>query len=206
MYRFMDNEIKYCPYCGEKIRKEAKKCKHCGEWLTDKTKKAAEIKKEKQEKASFEEWKAEREKKQKRNYTAEILLSIIVLVIFWGGIALIVHYAVPSDKRMERAIIKDIQECVKDKATSYTNVLLGKEVGEITSLFFDSGISDEGIVEQFKKNNSITIESKWLWSIGKIYNRNTFDDGTIVCFGFLGIVIPFVEWDDFILMDEEEIN
>lgn len=27
------------------------------------------------------------------------------------------------------------------------------------------------------------------------------EDGTMVCFGFLGIVIPFVEWDDFILMD-----
>ena len=26
-------EMKRCPYCGEKILAEAKKCKHCGEWL-----------------------------------------------------------------------------------------------------------------------------------------------------------------------------
>lgn len=202
----MDMETKCCPYCGEKIRKEAKKCRHCGEWLTEETKKAADIKKKEQEKASFEKWKAEREKKQKMNGVVGILAFVFMLVAFWGGIALIIHYTVPSDKRMERAIIKDMQECVRDKATSYTNLLLGEEAGGIASLFFDSGISDEGIVEQFKKNNSITIESKWLWAVGKISNRNFFDDGTVVCFGFLGIVIPFVEWEDFILMDEEETN
>jgi len=32
----MSEEIKQCPYCGEKIKVEAKKCRHCGEWL-DKT-------------------------------------------------------------------------------------------------------------------------------------------------------------------------
>ena len=202
----MDMETKCCPYCGEKIRKEAKKCRHCGEWLTEETKKAADIKKKEQEQASFEKWKAEREKKQKMNGVVGILAFVFMLVAFWGGIALIIHYTVPSDKRMERAIIKDMQECVRDKATSYTNLLLGEEAGGIASLFFDSGISDEGIVEQFKKNNSITIESKWLWAVGKISNRNFFDDGTVVCFGFLGIVIPFVEWEDFILMDEEETN
>ena len=203
----MDTETKYCPYCGEKIRREAKKCKHCGEWLTEETKKIAEIKKKEEEKADFEKWKEEREKNQpKENYVVGFLSIVLINVIFWGGISLIFHYTIPSEKRMEHAIIKDMQECVKEKATSYTNLLLGEEAGGIASLFFDSGISDEGIVEQFKKNNSIAIKSQWLWSVGKIYNRNIHDDGTTVCLGILGIVIPFVEWEDFILMDEEETN
>ncbi|WP_291556929.1 hypothetical protein [Bacteroides sp.] len=202
----MDIETKCCPYCGEKIHKEAYKCKHCGEWLTEETKKAADIKKIKQEKANFEKWKAEREEKQKQennitNIIIGILSIVFINVLFWGGIALIIHYTVPSDKRMEHAIIKDMQECVRDKMTSYTNLLLGEETSEIASLFFDSGVSNKDIVEQFKKNNTIIIESKWLWSVGKIYNRQFEEDGTMVCFGFLGIVIPFVEWDDFILMD-----
>ena len=202
----MDNKIKYCPYCGEKILKEAKKCRHCGEWLTEETKKAAEIKKREQEQASFEKWKEEHSEKQKKNNASDILISILMYAIFWGGIALIVHGTVPSDTRMERAIIKDMQECVRDKTTSYTSLLLGDEAAEIASLFFDSSISDGSIFEQFKKSNSITIESKWLWSVGKIHNRNTVDEGTVVCFGFLGIVIPFVEWEDFILKDEKKTN
>lgn len=200
----MDNETKYCPYCGEKIRKEAKKCKHCGEWLTEETKKAAEIKQREQEKASFEKWKEERQKNQEKNSVADSLVSFLLLAIFWGGIALIVHFTVPSDQRMERAIMKDVRECVRDKATSYANLLFGNEAGEIASLLLDSSISDESLVQQFKKNNSITIESKWLWSVGKIYNRSTIGDGTVVCVGFLGMVIPFVEWDDFILKDKEK--
>lgn len=200
----MNVSFKHCPYCGEKIRLEAQKCKHCNEWLTEEGKKKIEINKIYQEKTKLEKWKTEREKKT--NDVVGVLSFVLIVVAFWGGIALIIHSTVPSDKRMERAIIKDMQNCVRDKATSYTNLLLGDEASVFAPLFFDSGVSDECIVEQFKKNNSITIESKWLWSVGKIYNRNIHDDGTVVCFGFLGIVIPFVEWDDFILMDEVETN
>lgn len=103
---------------------------------------------------------------------------------------------------MERAIINDMQDCVKDKATSYTNLIFGSEIGGLASLFFDSGVSDESIAEQFHKNNAIHIEKTWLWSVGKISNRNTYTEGATVCFGILGIVVPFVEWDDFVLMDE----
>ena len=31
----MESETKHCPFCDERISKDAKKCKYCGEWLLE---------------------------------------------------------------------------------------------------------------------------------------------------------------------------
>ena len=112
-----------------------------------------------------------------------------------------VAFTIPSDSRMERAIMSDVQSCVEDKAVSFSG-FFGEEASALASLFLSTEASAQSISEQYRKNNRTVIERSWFWSVGKIYNRNT-PDGTNVCFGIFGIVIPYVAWEDFILMNEE---
>ena len=193
----MEGNYKRCPYCGEDIKANAKKCRHCGEWLTEEGKKIEAARKAENKQPA---------PKDEETSTGAVAAALGCVFVFWamviGGVLLLLHCTIPSEQRMDRAIVADMQECVKDKTLSYTRYL-GDGVDALASFFFDSGISEEGIAEQFYNNNAITIDEKWFWSVGRIHNRNFSSEGTVVCFGILGIVFPFVEWNDFVLMDED---
>lgn len=192
----MEN-TKRCPFCGETIKKEAKKCRHCGEWLTEKP-----LQKNSQPSQNDA---TQTETEKEPSMAQSILMSCLFLLFFYGGIAgvilAIAHFTIPSDSRMERAIMNDVQSCVEDKAVSFSG-FFGEEASALASLFLSTEASAQSISEQYRKNNRTVIERSWFWSVGKIYNRNT-PDGTNVCFGIFGIVIPYVAWEDFILMNEE---
>lgn len=190
-------DTKRCPFCGEVINKAAKKCRHCGEWLTEKPLS--------QNCQTLSDVANSTEKEKGPSMTQSILVGCLFLLFFYGGIAgvilAIAHFTIPSDSRMERAIMNDVQSCVEDKAVSFSG-FFGEEASALASLFLSTEASAQSISEQYRKNNRTVIERSWFWSVGKIYNRNT-PDGTNVCFGIFGIVIPYVAWEDFILMNEE---
>ena len=198
----MDTEYKNCPYCGERILKEAKKCQHCGEWLNAKAKKEAEQRAAAKHEAEQAVKEQERKKENAQAMTIGIGCGLLLWIMIIGGLSYIIHCTVPSEERMERAIVENVQECVEEKVTSVAG-FFGKEAGGIASFLFATGAPAENISKTFYHYNDITIESKWLWSIGKISNRNTNAKGNTVCFGMLGIVIPFVEWEDFVLSEED---
>lgn len=190
-------DTKRCPFCGEEINKVAKKCKHCGEWLTEKPLS--------QNIQTLSEVAKPTEKEKEPSMAQSILVGCLFLLFFYGGIAgvilAIAHFTIPSDQRMERAIMNDVQSCVEDKAVSISG-LLGEEASALASLFLSTEVSAQSISEQYQKNNHTIIDRSWFWSVGKIYNRNA-PHGTNVCFGMFGIVIPYVAWEDFVLMNEE---
>lgn len=189
----MENEFKVCPYCGEKIRKEAQKCRHCGEWLTEEP----PLQKKEVEQDSTEQVVS------KKSPLQSIAIGCLFLLIFYGGIAgiilIVAHLTIPSDERMERAIIKDVQACVEDKAVSVSG-LFGEEASALTSMFLATDASAQSINENYQKYNATVIKRSWFWSVGKIYNCNS-PNGVNVCFGMFGIVIPYVDWEDFALTD-----
>ena len=191
-------DTKRCPFCGEVINKAAKKCRHCGEWLTEKPLS--------QNSQTLSDVANSTEKEKGPSMAQSILVGCLFLLFFYGGIAgvilAIAHFTIPSDQRMERAIMNDVQSCVEEKAVSVSG-LFGEEASALASLFLSTEVSAQRIFEQYRKNNHTVIDRSWFWSVGKIYNRNA-PDGTNVCFGMFGIVIPYIVWEDFVLMNEEE--
>ena len=197
----MENGYKKCPYCGEEVRAEAKKCRHCGEWLTEAAKRAAEQKEQARCEAKMAEAKSQKAKEERKGMVAFMGCGLIFWGVLVGGVLLLLHYTIPSDERVENAIVEDVQTCVADKTHSYAG-LLGQDAGALVSLLFDTGVPAKEIVEKFYQYNQVSVERKWLWTVGRIYNRNTGREGVKVCFGILGMVFPSVGWDDFVLLDE----
>lgn len=187
----MGNNTKPCPYCGEEIMMKAVKCKHCGEWLNQEARKKNEpvVKRE--------------TRKKPEPVAKEIGLGCLTLVAAYSIpaiiIGLILHFTIPDDSRMERAIVENVQECVVDEAQSYTS-LVSDDLSGLASLLLSNDVSAEVISQQFEAANDVEIDRSWFWSTGKIYNNQNLE-GSTVCFGILGIVIPFVTWDDFSLAE-----
>ena len=205
----METETKRCPYCGEEVNAKATKCVHCGEWITETARQDAQSKDAQKQKEDFEQWKAKRQEEKKKEdeqgCASLALILFVYLAVLIGIVAAIFHFTIPSQTRMERAILEDVYDCIKDESTS-TAGLFGAGVSALTSVVFDLGVSKDKIYEAFYQNNIIDIEEGWFWSTGKIYNNDYSADGSLACFGILGMVFPCVDWEDFIIVGDETSN
>lgn len=193
------NSTKRCPYCGEEINIVAKKCKHCNEWLV-KDRPAAlpptpQPQPEPEEETydnsysfwdNFDDW-----------------LPLIGYAVGAIVIGLILHFTIPHKIDMETAIKDDVYDCVQEEVASYSS-LLGEDMEGLSSLFMSTQYSREMVEQAFDEENAIEVKRSWFWSVGKLHNRNTPSDGTTVCIGILGFTFSFVEWEDFVLSDEDE--
>ena len=60
------------------------------------------------------------------------------------------------------------------------------------------------IIKSFYKVNEIEIDESWCWSVGRIYNAESPSEGSVASFGILGMVFPLVDWDDFVMLKDNQ--
>ncbi len=184
------SSIKQCPYCGEEIHAEAQKCKHCNEWLVKNpplspNKSAAPVKQDTPVQTFFG--------------CLVMLLGVLGLPILFVIIAAL---SVPDETQHKQSIQEDVIKCVEDEADQWLGFLGGTLLSPFVSMVINTEFAQQNIKECFYKENTIRITESKFWSTGKIYNR-LHPEGTTVSFGIFGFVFPFVDWDDIVLMTEE---
>lgn len=185
--------VKQCPYCGEEVHENAQKCKHCNEWLVNNPPQHAE----------------NSSSPTGKLHSGETLLSCSLLILILLAppivLAVLAAFLVPDEEQHVQKIQKDVIACVEDQADEWLGFLGGTVLSPFVSFLMDSEFAQQNIKECFHNENTIRVTQSKLWSTGKIYNR-LHPEGTTVSFGMFGIVFPFVDWDDIVLMTEENKN
>lgn len=189
------DESKRCPFCGEEVRKLAKKCKHCGEWIIKNT--------ETDTNSNSSSISTQKSRDYKPTFFDYLFLGTDIL---WGLLPIVLIICalifVPNKSAHEKAIKKNAVECVIEESKNFADIL-SPGAGDLLSLFSNIVPANNAIAELFDKNNSIRYNKHWFWSTGEIIN-SLHPEGTMVSFGILGVVIPFVSWDDIVLLQYDK--
>lgn len=187
-------KTKRCPYCGEEIMAAAKKCRYCNEWLS----------KDGGSGGSATQREAAKTDDDSGNSDAGALALIGGCgLLFWAGIifgiVMLLHFTVPSSSRMEDCIREDVADVTASNASDVATFLGGDDLGFLADVLMDTDVMSGEVMSAFDRYNTIEIDESFCWSVGYIRNYTTSGEGRVGCFGILGIVIPLVEWDDFVL-------
>ena len=124
--------------------------------------------------------------------------AIIALGIFIV-LLVIAHMTVPSEEKMRAEMIDDIYECIEANDSIH-----GDKIDDaVNNLFFifttaDSTNINQEVLDLFRKYNKLEIYPHAFYSTAHIHN-NFRPEGTRVGIGIFGIVIPTVNFNDFLL-------
>ena len=199
----MDNNptqsTRQCPYCGEDIQPGAIKCKHCNEWLVNNP---PPTPKSPEERAKELE-KQEEKKQEKKMATGCLIASLIVPVLIIGMLLFIASISVPDLEEHREEIRESAVECAEDQAGDILGLLGGTALKPLLSLAMNTETAQRAVLENFDKLNKIEYVPGTFWSKARIVNR-IYPKGKNVSFGILGMVFSSLDWEDFVLLEDDK--
>ena len=125
--------------------------------------------------------------------------KIIILIGVLALLAIIAVLTVPSEQKMREEINDDIRQCIQENDSIQSDQLddaLGNIMRIVTEA--DSTIDDKELMANFNKYNKVEIYRHAMYATAYIHN-NFRPEGTRVGIGIFGIVIPTVNFNDFLL-------
>ena len=124
--------------------------------------------------------------------------KLIIIAVITGIILLIAKFTVPSTGKTQQELNADIKHCIEEcqaKDADASDDL----VRNAMSIFTHSdSIADDGSMDTFHKHNRIEYYRHTFYHTAYLFN-NVIPNGKRVGIGIFGVVIPTLDYKDFIM-------
>ena len=132
------------------------------------------------------------------SFTHSCLGRIIILAAIMGVVLFIAHLTVPDEQTMTEEIEDDIRQCIMANDSLQTDAI-DDAVNNVGYIFTHADSTfDAEIWQTFTKYNRLEYHKHAFYATMHIHN-NFRPAGTRVGIGILGLVIPTVNFNDFLL-------
>ena len=134
-------------------------------------------------------------------FTNSCLGKLFVLAVIIIILLIAAALTVPSEEEMRTQMEDNIRECLQDN-----DIKSGDPVDEVFNNIrrpfteADTTYNDKEILALFYRNNKLEIYRHLLFTTAHITN-NVHQDGLREGIGIFGIVIPFLNYDDFLMTE-----
>ena len=125
-----------------------------------------------------------------------IILAVIVVILLIVAVA-----TVPSEEETRVQMEDNIRECIQDnyeKRCDPVDEVFNNLRRPFTEA--DTTFNDKEIMEMFYRNNRVEVYRHTLYTTTRIVN-NIHIEGLREGLGIFGIVIPFLNYDDFLMTE-----
>ncbi len=134
-------------------------------------------------------------------FTNSCLGKLIILAVIIVILLIVALMTVPSEAEMQAQMEDNIHECLQDNFETRCDPV-DEVFNNIRRPFTeaDTTFNDKEIVEIFNRNNKLEIYRHTLFSTARISN-NLHTEGLREGIGIFGIVIPFLNYEDFLMTE-----
>ena len=134
-------------------------------------------------------------------FTNSCLGKLVILAVIVVILLIVAIVTVPSDEEMQVQMKDNIRECIQDnyeKRCDPVDEIFNNIRRPFTEA--DTTFNDKEILEIFNRNNHVEVFRHTLFSTCRLVN-NVHTEGLREGIGIFGIVIPFLNYDDFVMTE-----